>query len=47
MLGPLELYMMPTLASALLFSSRAGADLDQTTDALANQATMAGPFEML
>ena len=31
-LGPLERYMMPTLDSALLISSRAGADLGRTSD---------------
>ena len=33
-LGPLERYMTPTLDSALLISSRAGADLGQMSDRL-------------
>ena len=31
-LGPLERYMTPTLDAALLISSKAGADLGQTSD---------------
>ena len=32
MLGPLELYMMPTLDAALLCSSRAGSNLGRKSD---------------
>ena len=34
MLGLLERYMTPTLDSAMLFSSRAGADLGRASDGL-------------
>ena len=34
MLGPLERYMIPTLDSALLISSRADADLGRKSDRL-------------
>ena len=37
-LGPQELYMTPTLDSARLTSSRAGADLGRTSDRLSNHS---------
>ena len=36
MLGPLKQYMTPTLDTALLSSSMAGADLGQTSDVESN-----------
>ena len=42
-LGPLERYMTPTLDSALLISSRAGADLGRTSDRLESYKPLKGP----
>ena len=39
MLGPLERYTTPILDTALLISSRVGADLGQTSDRLESDAS--------
>ena len=45
-LGPLERYMTPTLDSALLISSRVGADLGQTSDRLKSHKPPKGPVSL-
>ena len=42
-LGPLEWFMTPTLDAALLYSSRAGSDLGETSDWL--MSCVVSPFD--